>query len=97
MKKFSFNKAKKITFPVELPWGETIALKEPRKKDVDVLDGSMQSEDIDEIYNGLAMLLSNNVEGREFTVSELEDFPIQDVYAFLSAYTDFLTDSLPKN
>ena len=94
MSKFSFRDVKKAIWPVELPDGRTITIRQPTKADADVLQAVLNTSDISEIYPGLAYILSCNAEQIEFSVSDVESaFDFQDLTAFFSAYTEFLLES----
>lgn len=97
MSAFSFNKLKKKTWEVEMPDGEIIHIKNPTKADSDLLATILNSNDLDEIFSGVAYILSSNTEGKEFKKSDIEDlFDYADVFAFLNGYAEFL-QSISKN
>lgn len=97
MKKFSFNSVKQAIFPVELPSGDTVTLLAPKKKDAELFASLMGTNDIGAIYTGIASFLSNNREGQEVTVSDIEDLTVPAAMEFLVAYSKFMEDIQPKN
>lgn len=98
MKKFSFNKIKKILFPVELPDGSEINIHEPRKKDIEILQEMAGTQDMEVIAEGVAAVMSANQEGRNFTADwVLDTFSITDMTNFMTAYMEYLGEILPKN
>lgn len=92
--KFSFKKARKAVFPVEMPDGSMITLREPTKSEVEEIVEATQNEDYAEI---LALALSTNMEGRTFSAEALDDFTVTELVQFSQAYTDFINDLYPKN
>lgn len=97
MSAFSFNKIKKKTWEVEMPDGSVIHIKNPTKSDSDLLAAVLNSNDLDEIFSGVAYILSSNTEGRVFKQNDIEAlFDYADVFAFLNGYAEFL-QSISKN
>lgn len=92
--KFSFKKARKAVFPVELPDGSMVTLREPTKSEVEAIVEATQDEDYAEI---LALALSTNLEGKTFSAESLNDFTVTELMQFSQAYTDFINDLYPKN
>lgn len=94
MKSFRFKDVKKNTWRVEMPDGTAVTIRQPTKADADVLATVLNTHDLNEIYEGVAYILSSNLEKREFMASDLEAiFDFQDLTAFLSGYTEFLQES----
>lgn len=91
MKTFSF-KEKKRYLPVELPDGTKITLPGPKKKTMDALsnlEGSAES--FNEIYAVVSEVLSTNLEGRSFTVEDVDNLlDVTDIFDFVQAYTAFV-------
>lgn len=92
--KFSFKKARKAVFPVEMPDGSTVTLREPTKSEIEEIVEATQNEDYAEI---LALALSTNLEGKTFSVDTLDDFTVTELVQFSQAYADFINDLYPKN
>lgn len=94
MKSFKFKNIKKVTWPVEMPDGTQLTIRQPTKADADVLASVLNTTDIEEIYAGVAYILNCNQEGIMIEQKELEQhFDFQDLAAFLQGYTDFLNES----
>lgn len=99
MKSFKFKNVKKVTWPVEMPDGTQLTIRQPTKADADVLQSVLNTTDIEEIYAGVTYILNCNLEGVVIEQKELEAlFDFQDLTAFLQEYTNFLqTSSNAKN
>lgn len=94
MKSFKFKDVKKVTWPVEMPDGTMLTIRQPTKADADVLSGVLNTTDVDEIYAGVTYILNSNIEGIKILQKDLEGiFDFQDLTAFLQGYTDFLNGS----
>lgn len=94
MKSFKFKNVKKVTWPVEMPDGTQLTIRQPTKADVDVLQSVLNTTDIAEIYAGVTYILNCNKEGIMIEQNELEAlFDYQDLTAFLQGYTDFIQES----
>ncbi len=97
MSSFSFNKIQKKTWSVEMPDGSIIHIKNPTKADSDLLAMVLNSNNLDEIFSGVAYILSCNTEGKKFKQSDIDGlFDYADIQAFLNGYAEFL-QSLSKN
>lgn len=97
MNTFSFNNVQKHTWPVEMPDGTLLHIKNPTKADSDLLATVLNSNDLDEIFAGVAYILSSNQEGITYKQSDIESmFDYGDVFAFLNGYADFV-QSIAKN
>lgn len=94
MKSFRFKDVKKVTWPVEMPDGTQLTIRQPTKADADVLASVLNTTNLDEIYAGVTYILNSNLEGIHVLQKDLEDlFDFQDLTAFLQGYTDFLNES----
>lgn len=62
-------------------------------KALDGLDGDNPAmEDTDAIYNLLAAVLSNNMNGVRFTAADLAEYDIEECTAILNAYMGFVDE-----
>lgn len=94
MKSFKFKDIKKVTWPVEMPDGLHLTIRQPTKADADVLQSVLSTTDIGEIYAGVTYILNCNLEGTLIDQKDLEElFDFQDLTAFLQGYTEFLQES----
>lgn len=94
MQKFSFKKARKNLFPVEMPDGTMLTLREPTKAELDEILESYQDENATEM---LALALSTNLEGKKFTAEDFNEFTVTELLQFSEAYTGFINEIYPKN
>ncbi|EJX01710.1 hypothetical protein EVA_10183 [gut metagenome] len=92
--KFSFKKLKKAIFPVELPDGTTVTLREPTKAELEAINDAGQQEDMVSL---LALALSANLEGKTFSAEDFDEFSVTELLQFSQAYTDFINELYPKN
>lgn len=102
-KTLDFNKSKKQYLPIILPDADKtkLQLKTPTKGLLtelmtmipDTTGGLPSEEDLNQLYEFCATLMSRNKEGKTVTreyLAELLDF--EDIIAFFEAYTDFVVE-----
>lgn len=76
---------------VVLPDQTKVFVTSPTKRQVSALIEVQKSPSLESLYSITGELLSKNLQGRIFTIEELEEWSIEDVRSFFAAYMQFVT------
>ena len=94
---FDFGKIKKSFFTTRLRDGRVLAVNMPKKRVLEMIIGTGESEENEtefdkQVFELMAEVLSNNKNGKRITAEEVKNnFDLEDIVEYLKGYVDFVS------
>ena len=91
---FSFNKIKRKYFNVQLKNNKTYLVQMPEKgtfeRLIELKNTVGEEDSVRELYNCVAMMISNNKQGYKVTAKDIAGYTIEEIMEFIKAYMGFV-------
>lgn len=81
---------------VKMPNGEEIRVLPPKRKLMSSLQQFEQPQEVDDMYNAVAMIMSNNRDEKKFSVEDIDVLDIGDIVSIFTSYSAFMAE-IQKN
>ena len=91
---FSFKKAKRSTFEVELEDGSLLHILPPSKRTMEILQEYLSSMTTETMVDAVALMMSDNAEGIAYTPDDFRHTPYQVMGQFVSDYQRFVEGNI---